>query len=76
MYYNSRNNKSHAGSRNNSYNRGGRSTGGQYVWRVSWSDYNGNPRHKAFTNKQQAMVFMSNIDNGRNFLIDLEKWYG
>ena len=76
MYYNSRNNRSHTGSRGNSYNRGGRSAGGQYVWRVSWSDYNGNLRHKAFTNKQQAMVFMSNIDNGRNFLIDLEKWYG
>ena len=72
MYHNSRSN-SYSNSRGNSYNRGRSS---QYVWRVSWLDYHCNPKHRAFASKQQAMIFMSNIDNGRNCNIFLDKWYG
>lgn len=75
MYYNSKN-KSHNNSRGNSYNRGERSTGCQYVWQVSWYPPYGNKKYKSFTNKQQAMIFMSKLKNGNNILIDLEKWYG
>lgn len=76
MYYNSRNNRSHTGSRNNSRNRGGRSTGAQYVWQVSWYPPYGNKKYKSFANKQQAMIFMSKLKSGNNYFVDIEKWFG
>jgi hypothetical protein len=72
MYHNSRSN-SYGSKRGSSYNRG---RSAQYVWRVSWRDHYGNFRNKAFTNKQHAMIFMTKLKNGKNILIDLEKWYG
>ena len=72
MYHNSRSN-SHGSTRGSSYNRG---RCAQYVWRVSWCDPYGSFRYKAFANKQQAMIFMTKLKNGKNILIDLEKWYG
>ena len=75
MYYNARN-KSRSNSRDNFHNRGGRGTGAQYVWQVSWYPPNGNKKYKSFSSKQQAMIFMSKLKNGGNYLINMEKWFG
>ena len=75
MYYNSRS-KSHSNSRGNSYNRGGRNSGAQYVWQVSWYPPYGNKKYKSFTSKQQAMIFMSKLKSGNNYFVDIEKWFG
>ncbi|MBQ7907611.1 MAG: hypothetical protein IJ309_06530 [Clostridia bacterium] len=56
------------------YNHHGKK-GASYVWRVSW--YNNGRKYKAFTNKQQALIFMSKLEsNYNNCCVSLEKWNG
>lgn len=75
------NNHHHSNSRNAGYNynnspkRGGHAA--SYVWQVSWYNYNCDKKYKAFTNKQQALIFMSKIkSNPRNDCVYVEKWSG
>lgn len=72
MYYNSRKRTN-----NNYHSRGGRGSNGAYVWRVSWFDYHCNTRNKAFSSKQQALIFITKLENNPyNSCIELEKWDG
>lgn len=51
--------------------------GATYIWRVSWYDRSPNKKYKAFTNKQQALIFMTKLKSNRdNCAISLEKWNG
>ena len=68
MYYHNNKSRNHAG------NRGGASS--SYVWQVSWYPLHGDKRYKSFTNKQAALMFMSQLKNGKNYFVSLEKWFG
>ena len=73
MAYNYKNrNRNH----NNSNNRGGRTQSAQYVWQVSWWPAYGSKKYRSFTNKQQALIFMSKIKSGNNSFVSLDKYFG
>ena len=72
MHYNSRQRTN-----NNYHNRGGRGSNGAYVWRVSWMPLYGDVKHKSFSSKQQALIFITKLENNpNNICIELEKWDG
>ena len=64
--------------RNKKHHNRNANTGATYIWRVTWwnrdtcRDY-----EKTFTNKQQALMYLSKIKvNSRNDYVRLDKWYG
>ena len=78
MYYKNTNNKYKHKSSHTSYNRPSAS----YVWRVKWWNpnvKNGNYQYKCFRNKQDALIFLSRLQNNINnnvYYDSLEKWFG
>ena len=72
MSYNNRNNNRS----NNRNSNAPRHSSASYIWRVSWSNYQYSSwNYKAFTNKQQAMIYATNLKNSYR-LVKLEKWSG